>query len=212
MKKAKDGKGIKENFNFRNGRTIPVLVSTLGIIVILVVYGKTRNISLGIFMLAVLVLLLLLLNIFFGEKNQTFPKEERMMQNRFLSSLLGSFLSGGDFEDSFVSAADSSMSDKIKNNIEQALARKKENEEFAIDISINEKDKFGVEIGDLLSNILKSEYITNENLKEYIRCCDNHKIIFNYSKGNLYKAYQLSLYIISIAYLFLYFFEVISHL
>lgn len=209
-------KRLTSIFNFKNQHSQKyqkpaIIIALIGIILSLVAYYVSKDISNSVAILLATVLFLVALSLLLGNRKSDYNREEISNHYNFLTDLYSYLLAGNSFKKSLNIVCESGLEDSLRENILQALKTLKEDSPIEIVFQIDSKDHIGCEIGRFLNESLLHKMMTEDLLLEF------KDLIRKYYESYIQKSdiskylYGINLSIL-ICYLFFFMYEAITNL
>jgi len=193
-------------------RNCSVVVAISGVVLALVVYRLSNNLSSSISIVVATVLFLLALNMIFNNDKSSADKELYDAHYLFLNRLVSLMLSGEAYESSMKKASDFLNESQLKENIIQALDTAGKPEKVDVLFQINSKDQIGFEINGLLQKGFlvktKKEAYLVELFQAYEKYGEKH-IDLRKDVGHYFSSLNLSLFL---CYLVFFMYEAVINL
>jgi amino acid transporter len=189
-----------------------ITIAGIGVILTLLIYKISNDLSSSITMLVATILLLVSLTIIFNSDKPVENVEEAIIHFQFLTNFYSFLLAGYSCKKSLQLTCDLCVSEALKENVQQAIKTQGKEEQVKILFNLNSKDRIGFEIGDLLNNGISCKIVKEEYLKEFSNLYEEYKAIYIKNKKDI-SVYLYSLnFSVCVSYLAFFMYEAIVNL
>jgi len=152
-----------------------IAIAIVGIVLSLIMYKISKDLSSAVSVLVATVLLLLALNMIFNNDKSGADKELYNSHYLFLTQLVSLLLSGESYKSSMTKASDHLSESQLKENVIQAVDTAGQVDKVEILFQINSKDKIGFEINGILQKGFLIRTQKEAYVIELLQVCEKYR-------------------------------------